>query len=207
MQMRVHAMYGNSRTILTLFVIMTVGEVSFWIVFLALGGYDGMTARYGNAGTNNPSPGLYFCADGDFAHKHWYAYFDTPILIIEITLVVLALYKAWQQHRGGNPNRLMMMLARESILYFVVVCAIYAVDQVLNFMNRMTLDELVNGYRNAIPVILANRLMISVRVAYYDHDYVDFDVSSRCTLSISNFRHEHGGARPSSAAFELKRRK
>lgn len=69
--------------------------------------------------TNNPSPGLYICADADPAHEHWITNFWIIILVVESTLLSLSLYKGWQSHRSGLGGGLMGTLTRDSVLYFI----------------------------------------------------------------------------------------
>lgn len=166
MILRIFAMYGNNQFVLTLFGLLTTGEMAFWIVVVTRRirkGYDGSS-------TNNPEPGVFICANSDFPHEHWGMFFDTSVIIVESILLSLALYKLWSQRREATPNRLLMRLTAESILYFIVVFGVYMIDQGLWIVNHLTLDELITGFRNTLPPILVNRLMISVRSAYYDHD-------------------------------------
>ncbi|TFK50317.1 hypothetical protein OE88DRAFT_1735898 [Heliocybe sulcata] len=192
MILRIFAMYGNSKRVVVLFGALTTGEFAFWIVLLVRRisrGYDGTS-------TNEPVPGVFICANGDFPKEHWAMFFDTSIIIVESVLLLLALYKLWAQRKDEMPNKLLMRLTMESIFYFIAVFGIYMIDQGLWIVNhaspllvpqgaeptdsyyaQLTLDELVTGFRNAIPPILVNRLMISVRSAYYDHDLADDTVS------------------------------
>lgn len=71
-------------------------------------------------GTNNYSPGLFICADGDPPHQHWTAYYWTCALVVDTTVLLMALYKAWAYRLHKNQHSLMRVLTRDSILYFVV---------------------------------------------------------------------------------------
>ncbi|TFK50220.1 hypothetical protein OE88DRAFT_1645926 [Heliocybe sulcata] len=149
MELRVYAMYGNSRTILALFVSLTVAEIGWWIALLILR----MHYKYSGTDTNSPVPGLIMCADAALPHKAWSALFDATMLVIECVILGLALHKTWQHQRDATANPFITQLARESVMYFV------------------TLDQLATGFRNVIPVILVNRLMISVRQTVYERNH------------------------------------
>lgn len=70
--------------------------------------------------TNSPSRGVFLCTDSD-PHNgtHWMAYEWTVMLLMELILVSLAVYKGWS-HRGKYGGSLMKSLTRDSVLYFVV---------------------------------------------------------------------------------------
>jgi len=56
------------------------------------------------------------------------------------------------------------------VIYFVLIFGIYLANLALWLKNRLTLDELGTGYSFVISSILANRLLIAVRVNYYTKD-------------------------------------
>ena len=77
-------------------------------------------------GTNNYSPGLFICADGDAPHQHWIAYYWTCALSVDTILLLMAMYKAWAYRKCPNKYNLMRVLAWDSIIYFVVWVLIYS---------------------------------------------------------------------------------
>lgn len=101
-----------------------------------------------------------------------------------MVLVALAVWKAWQ-HRGERG--LMNLLAWDAIMYFIPIFAIFTATGIMWLHNdvstttlprtepnclrgaaQIALNELLTGPAFALASILTNRLMISVRKAYYD---------------------------------------
>lgn len=74
----------------------------------------------GDAATNNPSPGLLICADGDPPHMHWITWFWLTIILIESILLSLSVYKGWTTYRQTGTGSLLFALTRDSVFYFVV---------------------------------------------------------------------------------------
>ncbi|EPQ54445.1 hypothetical protein GLOTRDRAFT_139032 [Gloeophyllum trabeum ATCC 11539] len=52
-------------------------------------------------------------------------------------------------------------------MYFVPVIAVCVLNEVLSRAGA-TNQEVATGFRKAVPIVLANRLMINIRYAYYD---------------------------------------
>jgi hypothetical protein len=72
-------------------------------------------------GTNEPFPGVFICADGDPTDgTHWVVYYWVAIVIVEFTLLVLALFKAWQHRASQGGSALMRELTRDSMIYFIM---------------------------------------------------------------------------------------
>jgi hypothetical protein len=72
-------------------------------------------------GTNEPFPKLFICADGDPLNgPHWLTYAWTVGLIVESSLLSLALFKAWSRYYDGTGSKLIRNLTRDSIMYFVL---------------------------------------------------------------------------------------
>jgi len=161
LEVRLYAMYGNSKKILALLVFLIGAEAT------AMGIVFGIPNQK-LIGTNNPFPGVFICADGDpLDGSHWVAYYWMAILIIESICLSLALYKAWTYRKSGQGGSLMRSLTRDSVVYFVLIFGIYLANLILWIQNRLTLNELGTGYSFVISSILANRLLITVRVNYY----------------------------------------
>jgi hypothetical protein len=97
-------MYGRSRKALVLLITLILAELGAMIVF-----FETLVCRLSAwltyakhiKGTNNPAPGLFICADADPPNVHWMAYVPAIILITEIILLGLAVFKAAQQFRAG----------------------------------------------------------------------------------------------------------
>ncbi|KDQ49715.1 hypothetical protein JAAARDRAFT_42648 [Jaapia argillacea MUCL 33604] len=164
LEMRLYAMYGNSKIILAISIFLNIGELAFMAALGAATGGGSSTPL----GTNEPFPGLIICTDGDLPHKHWYAFFWTAVIAVESILLALALFKAWTDYRKGLGSSLITILARDSAIYFVVIFWLYMFNQIIWIFNRMTLNELSTGFSTAISTIAVNRMVISVRDRYYN---------------------------------------
>ncbi|KAI0341100.1 hypothetical protein BDW22DRAFT_1485579 [Trametopsis cervina] len=160
LELRIYAMYGSTRLMLGVCLCLAVMEA---IVFGILFGIQNPDL----VGTNNPSPGLFLCADGDPPHGHWITYYWMSILIIESILLGLSVYKGWQTHQSGLGGGLMGVLTRDSIFYYLVIFLVYGMNMIFWFLNILTLDEFGTGFAFTISSVLANRLLISVRERYY----------------------------------------
>ncbi|KAF8815425.1 hypothetical protein BYT27DRAFT_7194427 [Phlegmacium glaucopus] len=167
LELRLWAMYGNKRKILLLFIALTTGEA------LAMGLVFGLV-NPNLIATNEPFPGVFICADGDpLDGTHWTVYYWLTIVIIEFTLLLLALIKAWQHRSSVGGSALMQELTRDSVFYFIIIFWIYIANTVLWFINRLTLDELGTAFAFVISSIFANRLLIAIRSAHFRDDDTD----------------------------------
>lgn len=161
LELRLYAMYGNSRKMLLLCLCLTFGEA------LAMGLVFGIPNPK-LIGTNEPFPGNFICADADPPDgTHWVVYYWAAILIIEGTLLLLALYKAWQHRTAARGSSLMQQLTRDSVIYFFTIFWIYLANLILWHINRITLDELGTAFSFVLSSIFANRLLIAVRESHY----------------------------------------
>jgi len=161
LELRLYAMYENSRKILALFVCLTLGEAT------AMGIVFGVPNTK-LIGTNEPFPGNFICADADpMDGSHWVVYYWASILVIESTLLTLALRKAWEHRESRSGSSLMRELTRDSVIYFITIFWIYLANLLLWFRNRITLDELGTAFSFVISSIFANRLLIAVRSNHY----------------------------------------
>lgn len=123
-------MYGSTRLMLGVCVTLTTLEaIAFGVIF----GYprEGLVGKITlaylpkkltdtRAATNEPSPGLFICADADPAHAHWITYYWITVVILDTILLSLSVYKGWQTQRSGLSGGLMSTLTRDSVLYFTV---------------------------------------------------------------------------------------
>jgi len=161
LELRLWAMYGNNLKFLYIFIGLTLGEI------LAMGLVFGLPNQK-LLGTNEPYPGVFICADGDPTDgTHWVVYYWISIVIVEFTLLVLALFKGWQHRASQGGSALMRELTQDSMIYFIVIFWIYIANTVLWFINRFTLDELGTAFAFVVSSIFANRLLISIRAAYF----------------------------------------
>jgi hypothetical protein len=78
-----------------------------------------MASLYHLIGTNQPFLGNFICADADPSDgSHWVIYYWAAILVVEGTLLSLALVKAWQHRRAAHGSSIMQQLTKDSVIYF-----------------------------------------------------------------------------------------
>ncbi|KAJ3536684.1 hypothetical protein NM688_g6804 [Phlebia brevispora] len=183
LMLRIYAMYGATRTIGGLCAILFLGEMASFIILFSV-------RRKGDIfSENNPAPGVFICvAGGPDDGPHFIAAYQWMILIgIEAVLVALAVYKRWE-NRGLYNGGLMKVLTTGSMVYFVVILIVYAVNQAIWLMDNVrtfrpfykwcswntmpympqnVLNETGSCLAHAIAPVLANRLMVAVRKHYY----------------------------------------
>ena len=165
LELRLYAMYGSTRIILALFICLTMGEA------LAMGLVFGIPNPK-LIGTNEPFPKLFICADADpMDGSHWVVYYWAAILVVEGTLLGLALWKAWQHRSPVHGSSLMQQLTKGSVLYFFFIFWVYVANLILWYYNRITLNELGTAFAFVLSSVLANRLLISVRSDYYRNSH------------------------------------
>ncbi|KAF8073857.1 hypothetical protein FPV67DRAFT_1446714 [Lyophyllum atratum] len=164
LQMRLYAMYGNTRKILVFFVALTSSEVTILGVIGAVGSTDPERRI-----TNEPFPDVFICAHGGDPQngQRLVACFYTIVILVEGIMLALALKKAWMYRPSIGGSRLMQQLMRDSAIYFSIIFSIYLANLAIWVHNRITLNELGIPFSFAFSSIFANRLLIGVRVAYY----------------------------------------
>ncbi|KAI0337976.1 hypothetical protein BDW22DRAFT_1348832 [Trametopsis cervina] len=141
-------------------------------------------------GGNEAAPGIGMCADGDIKGSRFEVYYPMTTLIIEVTLLGMSLWQAWV-HRGDNMNggRLIRMLTRGSVFYFICLFWVYLMVQIFWILNIYTLNELSTGFEFAFSAIFANRLMIDLRKMYYRPQHRAPGKSATTTaFEVSTFR-------------------
>ncbi|KAJ7612114.1 hypothetical protein FB45DRAFT_843411 [Roridomyces roridus] len=175
LSLRIYAMYGRSKKVLAFLTFMVLAEIAAMVVLFEV-------PKAGLVGTNNPSLDLFICADGDPPHVHWEAYVPVITLITESILLSFAVNKALQQYMSGTPGgRILPKLTRESVFFFCAIVGVHVANLTIWMINtvgflvapsiispdifsfQLTVNELVTGFSFAIPAVLANRLLISVR--------------------------------------------
>ncbi|KAJ6597712.1 hypothetical protein DFH09DRAFT_1132489 [Mycena vulgaris] len=155
--LRLYAMYGRSKKLLAFLVTLVLGEFAGMIVLLVL-------PKEGVVGTNNPSALLFICADADPPGEHWIAYVPVLTLVTESCFLSLAVFKAWQQWRIGiRGGHLLPQLTKESVLFFTAIVAVHLANLIIWLFNTIETNEMFTGFTFAVPAVLANRLLISVR--------------------------------------------
>jgi len=118
------------------------------------------------------------CAPSQGHIQHFSYAFWIPPMIIETISVILVLYKAIRHFQKGPPkewagSRFMQSIARYSVIYFVVVLTVYIANFYIWLRLPIPAFELVIPLTFALPAIVGNRMLLSLRALFYsDHSLV-----------------------------------
>lgn len=112
------------------------------------------------------SPTIVVCVPFDIS-PHFFAFW-IPILAFESLLCGMALFKGYETFRSSSSiflsgKHLVGILIRDSILYFVVMFAIYLTNLLFWSIARQTLLEVPIGFAVAFSCSMGNRLVFNVR--------------------------------------------
>ncbi|KAI0319539.1 hypothetical protein OF83DRAFT_1170091 [Amylostereum chailletii] len=175
--LRLYAMYRNSRVIVALLIFVVIGEsVVLGVLFGVPSGFGTIISLFPNvhgydynvyAGGNSPANGVFICADYDDPGKPWVVFYYTAILVTESIFFSLSIYSAWTHRKTALKNGIFRVLTKDSVYYFGFLFWIYLGNQVIWIYNIPALNELGTGFGFSLSAIFANRLMISLRRAYY----------------------------------------
>ncbi|KIJ70371.1 hypothetical protein HYDPIDRAFT_77106, partial [Hydnomerulius pinastri MD-312] len=113
------------------------------------------------------------------------AVFWTPAIIVEPILCLMVLKRALGRMRGRT--RLSVLLARDSLLYFIVIFAELVASTVVwaHYPYYITtLMPSVLSWSTAIPSLLGNRLLLNMRRHF---DYTDLDTTRGTELELSPY--------------------
>jgi len=164
LQIRIYAMYGRSKKILTLLVACFIPSITATIVIVGiLFSSETVTA------TPFPGSSLHFCAITSAA-SIFYAIL-IPILIFETLLFSLALFKGYQSWKsecptGWSGQRALNILIRDSILYFFVVFATYMTNMFIWAFGQAKLADVPIGFMVAMSTVMTQRLLLNIRQTY-----------------------------------------
>ncbi|KAH9950707.1 hypothetical protein B0H21DRAFT_818878 [Amylocystis lapponica] len=116
--------------------------------------------------TAHAIPGLPFCVASGVAH-HFYAFW-IPMLVSETVLCGLAIFRGAQNYRGGRTRiqkgkRMVEVLIRDSVFYFVVMFATYLCNAIVFVVGTESEVEIPIGFAVALSCVMGNRLCLNVR--------------------------------------------
>ncbi|PPQ68733.1 hypothetical protein CVT24_007560 [Panaeolus cyanescens] len=161
LQMRLYALYSLNKKVLAVmlstFVVSTA--VAAWIMHSALSTIKATaTPLLGGAGM--------FCVPSNVP-KNFYTFW-IPMLAFECLLCVLALIRGFQTFRSGGSlfqsgRKLVGVLIRDSIFYFLIICATYLTCLLVWIAAPVTLLEVPIGFSLAMSCVLSNRIVLNVR--------------------------------------------
>ncbi|KAE9390329.1 hypothetical protein BT96DRAFT_1002400 [Gymnopus androsaceus JB14] len=176
LQMRLYALYNLNKKILGLMV------GSFLLASASSATIMGIVLRQFNA-VSVPQLG---CMPAQLPPSYFYTFW-IPILAFESLLCVLALVRGFQTYRARGSlfqsERLVGVLIRDSVCYYVVMFQAYLVCLLIWLLN-IDLLEVPIGFTIAFSCVLGNRVILNVKKAKDDVDE---------TYANSN---EYGGSHP-----------
>ncbi|CAE6437177.1 unnamed protein product [Rhizoctonia solani] len=169
---RIAAMYSQDRRIV------------YPVVFLFFAQAIGMAAIIGRSfakmkATHEPVPGFHICALLGVP-QGMYVYWATN-LAFETILFSLALVKAYQhvsRRQGWSGPRILSVLVRDSILYFLVIFVTYIMNLVSWSTGGSGIYQLAIALAIALRASMGSRLLLNVREAYYGHDVISDNMLS-----------------------------
>ncbi|TDL17918.1 hypothetical protein BD410DRAFT_793793 [Rickenella mellea] len=160
LMLRIYALYQRSQKILILLI------VSFSSMLIAATTIMGNVLQHISAASSHILPGIPICLPIG-APSHFYAFW-IPILIMETLLCVLACYRGYKsymvqastQNRG---RRILEILVRDSILYFLVMFATYFTSTMIFVTGSVAVLEIPIGFAVAMSCVMGNRLLLNLR--------------------------------------------
>ncbi|KAI0079549.1 hypothetical protein K474DRAFT_590296 [Panus rudis PR-1116 ss-1] len=152
LQLRVYALYDRSRKILVFLLALCAAEVATMAVLVGV--TIGHLEHLPIASTDT---GCFYKGILSLSALFW-----VPGLIYEPVLFVLVAYKAWPRRRNGPRIPLVTRIARDSLLYFVLVFAELLISTMV-WARAPTYINLVMPWSAALPSILGSRLLLNMR--------------------------------------------
>jgi len=198
LQIRIFALYSLNKKILALMLVCFIASsaTSAWIMGSAL---SSITA------TAFTIPGGKFCVPSNVP-PHFYTFW-IPMLGFETLLCALALVRGFQTFRSNGSlfhsgRQLVGILVRDSLMYFMVICATYLTCLLVWTLAPTTLLEVPVGFSVAMSCVLANRVVLNVREVSREVDasrvntsqkplnYTTFDASFCSPGTLTEFEME-----------------
>lgn len=159
LQVRLYALYYLNKKILALMVI--------WFIAATVSSAVVMGTTLAVLGARSHIiPGIPFCIPINVPH-HLYAFW-IPIIAFESLLCGMALYRGLQGITGDGSlfrsgRRLVNILVRDSVLFFLVVFAAYVTNFMVLVFGNDNLIEIPLGWSIAMSCVMGNRLILNVR--------------------------------------------
>ncbi|KAI0635079.1 hypothetical protein C8Q77DRAFT_1054566 [Trametes polyzona] len=161
LQLRLYALYFRDRRVLICMATVCLGAAasSAYVMGTALSNIRSVAVTL-------PHTNSTVCIPSHLP-DHFYAFW-IPMLVSESVLCFLALLRGFKAYRPGsnmfqNGKRIIEILVRDSLFYFVIIFATYLVNTIL-FLTRPDSEvEIPIGFAVALSVVLSNRLCLNVR--------------------------------------------
>ncbi|GJE98854.1 hypothetical protein PsYK624_150910 [Phanerochaete sordida] len=155
LQLRIYALYEQSRKILIFLIVMCSLEVSAMAILI------GMTMSHlQGIPIISTETGCAYQALLSVSSVFW-----IPGLVYEPILFGLVAYKAWGK-RDEPSVPLIVRMARDSLIYFAVIFVELLVSTVI-WAHEPEWINLFNPWSAALPSLLGSRLMLNMREAVY----------------------------------------
>jgi len=159
LQIRIYALYSLSKKVLALMLIPYVvcSACSAWMIASELSS-TAVTAVV-------PAEGS-FCLPSHIPRRFFR--FWIPMLSFESLLCALALFQGFRTFRSdgsvfSSGRRLVSILIRDSILYFLVIFVTYLTCLLIWAIARRSLIEVPVGFSVSMACVLTNRMVLNVR--------------------------------------------
>ncbi|KAF5324331.1 hypothetical protein D9619_011315 [Psilocybe cf. subviscida] len=156
--MRLYALYSLDKKILALM-------LTCWVACLAGSSYIMYTVLARVTATAIHIPGGLFCVPSGVS-SHFYTFW-IPMLAFESLLCTLALIRGFQTYRAKgslfhSSRQLVGILIRDSVLYFLVICATYLTCLLVWVLASVNLLGVPIGFSLAFSCCLANRVVLNL---------------------------------------------
>ncbi|KAH7906226.1 hypothetical protein BJ138DRAFT_1163124 [Hygrophoropsis aurantiaca] len=161
-------MYGRNRWVLIS--MTTFGALQLVASAIIMG----KSISYAPAISLQPAPDSVVCSATLSLPPYLTAYW-IPILAFEITLLTLMLVKGRQNFRRQNVTAVSGMTGKslanlivwDSIMYFVVITAAYMANAAVWYWKPATLVEAATPWGIILPPLMASKLLLNLRDAFY----------------------------------------
>ncbi|KAI0826702.1 hypothetical protein BC628DRAFT_1319920 [Trametes gibbosa] len=168
LQLRLYALYFRDKRVLACMALVCLGTAasSAYVMGVALN-------RVGAIAMILPHKRSTACVPTQLP-DHFYAFW-IPMLVSESILCGLALLRGFKAYSPGvnmfqNGKRIIEILVRDSLFYFVIIFATYLINTILFFTRPDSEVEIPIGFAVALSVVLSNRLCLNVRGYIRDED-------------------------------------
>lgn len=154
LQLRIYALYERNRRILILLVSLCAAEMAAMAVLIGV-----TMSRLEGLPLKSTATGCAYQGLLSLSSLFW-----IPGLVYEPILFALVAYKAWAPFKRYPSIPLVRRIARDSLMYFVVVFAELLVSTVV-WARAPQYINIINPWSAALPSLLGSRLMLSMREA------------------------------------------
>jgi len=149
---RVSALYGHNKIVLGFLAFFFTCQVAALISEIVI-----ETKMMTPVLNYNYLPGCWMQLEGGENHFRWYNSWCFPFLCFDGILLILTLVKALSYRDNFNPT--IRLLARDSILYFVIICAIQVANIAVAFKAIVNFNIPVG----CVACIAVSRMMMNIQ--------------------------------------------